>query len=206
MVAASPRAFLSLLSPTTNRKCVTRRRHSDVNFRPALTPRMCSFHCPKRGPSLGGARPAFAKVLGSSAAPKRPGDWGRRGGEAQGEGAELGARSTVPGSPDARTAPRRPRRFQTALIVLGEKEPILETAMSSRPSSSAGGLRSASAASRPAVLPWSWVASHHSGTKAGARARAEKSSKGRKKKPSGGQGRQAKAPAPARQFREGRIP
>ncbi|XP_027430476.1 translation initiation factor IF-2-like [Zalophus californianus] len=51
--AAAPRAFLSLLSPTTNRKCVTRRRRrGDVHFRPALTPRM--------RPSP----PAFPKVEG----------------------------------------------------------------------------------------------------------------------------------------------
>ncbi|KFO37305.1 hypothetical protein H920_01287 [Fukomys damarensis] len=49
LAAAAPRAFLSLLSPTTNRKCVTRRPRGDVNFRPALTPRMRERYHPRRG-------------------------------------------------------------------------------------------------------------------------------------------------------------
>lgn len=75
-VTAAPSAFLSLLSPTTNRKCVTQRRRGDVHFRPAPTPRM---HAARPAPPSRRFLPAGPRVPADR--PQRAAGGPRRGGD-----------------------------------------------------------------------------------------------------------------------------
>lgn len=100
VATAVPRAFLSLLSPTTNRKCVTRRRRSDVNFRPALTSRMRTRHRARQWSDSSSPRPSLREGSG------RP---GRRAFLAGGRVLRWGSRLRAPRNPPHSGVPTRLR-------------------------------------------------------------------------------------------------